>query len=530
MRWNGWGLESESMNLPAAGVDFLIEKVGAPVVLPSASWEDALAKVPNSRIDIQHPIISVAAADRLCHARGQSLPDWLAKKSGDMRFYPDAVAFPESRDEVAEVLALAKQQQWVVIPYGGGTSVVGHINVPQSRRPVLTLSMARLNRLQNLDETSLLATFGAGTMGPDVEAQLRAHGYTLGHFPQSFEFSTLGGWVAARSSGQQSLRYGRIEQLFAGGHLETMRGGVEMPSLPASAAASDFRQHVLGSEGRLGVITDIDVRISRLPESETFGLAFFPDWQHGSDCIRELVQKRTPLSMLRLSNAVETETQLLLSITPAKRKWLNRALGLFSIGQAPCMLLYGITGDKKQCQLTARKLKRSCKQHGGWLAGSGMAKHWAANRFRSTYLRESLWELGMVIDTLETATRWSDLQAMMERIEAALKAAIAPFGEKIHVFSHLSHCYTDGATVYTSYVFRPGKSYAQTLERWAAMKQAASTVIVESGGTISHQHGVGRDHAPYLVREKGELPIAAIKAGFQSLDPDQLMNPGAVCD
>jgi alkyldihydroxyacetonephosphate synthase len=530
MRWNGWGEESESMSLPPSGSSFLTSKVGESKPLPSASWEEALARVPASRIEIEHPLISVKPEDRLVHARGQSLPDWLAKKSGELERFPDAMAFPESREEVAELMALASEHQWHVIPFGGGTSVVGHINVPVSQKPVLTISMARMNQLLKLDETSLLATFGAGTTGPDLEAQLRAHGYTLGHFPQSFEFSTVGGWVAARSSGQQSLRYGRIEQLFAGGHMETMRGGIDMTSLPASAAASDFRQHVLGSEGRLGIITDVDVRVSRLPASETFGLAFFPSWEQGSNCIREMVQQRIPFSMLRLSNPVETNTQLLLSITPDKRKWLDRAIKLFGIGDTPCMLLYGITGDEKLCQLSAKKLKQHCKQHKGWLAGPSLAKHWSENRFRSTYLRETLWDMGLLIDTMETATRWSELEAMMGHIEGALKEAIKPFGDKIHVFTHLSHCYNDGATVYTSYVFRPGGSYEEALKKWQALKHAASTAIVENGGTISHQHGVGKDHAPYLEREKGKLPMEVLKSGFETLDPDQLMNPGVICD
>lgn len=530
MRWNGWGREDTSMAIPSSGMAYLQDKLGNSAGLPAVSLELAVENIPDSRISTEHPLLSTDKVERLRHARGQSLPDWLAKKSGDMGNYPDAVAFPESRGEVAEILQLAKAQNWHVIPYGGGTSVVGHINVPSSTRPVVTVSLVRMNRLIHLDETNLVATFGAGTSGPEVEAQLQAHGYTLGHFPQSFEYSTVGGWVVTRSSGQQSLRYGRIEQMFAGGLMESPEGTVTLRSLPASAAGSDFRQHVMGSEGRMGIVTDVDLRIHQLPESEHFGLAFFPSWQQGTDCIRELVQQGVPLSMLRLSNPVETETQMLLSVADSKLKWLRRLWRVFGVGDSPCMLLYGITGKKSQGKLSKRQLKQSCKKHRGWFAGSALARHWQDHRFRSPYLREALWEQGLVVDTLETAIGWSQLEAMMATIETALVDTSNSFGQPIHVFSHLSHCYRDGATIYTSYVFNTGKDYQETLQRWQCMKVAASQAIVNAGGTISHQHGVGKDHKAYLTSEKGALPMAAIDAGFAVLDPDKIMNPGVVCD
>ena len=272
-RWNGWGDEATVVELPAHGEAFLAELVGPGQVLADASLEQVLAQVPASRLQA-HPLICLNAEDRVRHARGQSLPDWLAMRSGDFSVFPDGVAYPESAAQIRELLAWASQQDLIVIPYGGGTSVAGHINPQAGSKPVLTLSLERMGKLIEIDHDSLIATFGPGATGPQVESQLHAQGYTLGHFPQSCELSTLGGWVASRSSGQQSLRYGRIEQLFAGGKVETFAGTLEIPTFPASAAGPDLREILMGSEGRFGIISEVKVRITRLAEQENFYAVF----------------------------------------------------------------------------------------------------------------------------------------------------------------------------------------------------------------------------------------------------------------
>ena len=259
-RWNGWGDEAFNMALPPSAGNFLAQLLGKASPLKDATLEQVMGNVPASRLQA-HPLIDTSAEQRVRHARGQSLPDWLAMRSGDFAVFPDGVAFVENQQQVKQLLAYAREHQVEVIVYGGGTSVAGHITPKASERPILTISMARMNQLLDLDEQSQIATFGAGTPGPMVESQLRAKGYTLGHFPQSFELSTIGGWVASRSSGQQSLRYGRIEQLFAGGSMETFAGTMALATFPASSAGPDMREIVLGSEGRFGVITDVKVAV-----------------------------------------------------------------------------------------------------------------------------------------------------------------------------------------------------------------------------------------------------------------------------
>lgn len=526
-RWNGWGDATTVVELPAQGAGFLAARVGAGAALPDASLDTALARVPASRL-APHPLYSVETHERLLHARGQSLPDWLALREGRLGTYPDAVAFPQSAEQVRELLALAEAQNLCLIPYGGGTSVAGHINPPTSTRPVLTVSLARMNRLLDLDEQSLLATFGPGATGPQVESQLRARGYTLGHFPQSWELSTLGGWVASRSSGQQSLRYGRIEQLFAGGTLETFAGPLEIASFPASAAGPDLREVVLGSEGRFGIISEVKVRVCALPADERFYGVFLPDWKRALQAIRELAQARVPLSMLRLSNAVETETQLALAGHPQQIAWLEKYLALRGAGAGKCLLTFGVTGNRQQNALSLRQARKHLKAFGGVFTGTLLGKKWAQNRFRFPYLRENLWNAGYVVDTLETATDWSNVDNLLTRIESSLRDGLAAEGERVHVFTHLSHVYGEGSSIYTTYVFRPAESYAATLARWQALKHAASQTIVDNHGTISHQHGVGKDHAPYLLREKGALTLDALQVLSQHFDPAGRLNPGTL--
>jgi alkyldihydroxyacetonephosphate synthase len=525
-RWNGWGDEAIEYPVPPAAVRFLGQHIGAARGIPPARLADVLAAAAPSRLP-DHALVDREPETRLRHARGQSLPDWIAMRSGRLGAIPDGVAHPATREDVRALLGYASQSGTRLIPYGGGTSVVGHVNPPGGDAPVLTVSLARINGLLHFDETSQLATFGAGAAGPDLEAQLRARGFTLGHFPQSFEYSTVGGWVATRSSGQQSLGYGRIEHLFAGGRLEAPAGTLELPPYPASAAGPDLREIVLGSEGRLGIITEATVRISPLPERERFYAVFLPAFDDGVAAVRELVQGRVPLSMLRLSTAVETETTLRLAGHERLIQALERVLAMRGAGPEKCMLLLGFSGRKSLVTAARKDAIAIAGAHRGVRAGGAVVgKQWQRSRFRVPYLRNSLWEAGYAVDTLETATRWSRLPKLVQAIESALETALAPLGERVHVFTHLSHFYPDGASLYTTYLFRIAVDPDETLHRWQALKSAASRAIVAQGATISHHHGIGTDNAPYLAAEKGELGMQVLRDLCARFDPTGIMNPG----
>jgi alkyldihydroxyacetonephosphate synthase len=404
--------------------------------------------------------------------------------------------------------------------------VVGHINPLASNKPVLTINMGRMNKLLDFDPESQIATFGAGTAGPELEAQLKEKGYTLGHYPQSWELSTVGGWVASRSSGQQSLRYGRIEQMFAGGRVETPVGPLDIPTIPASAAGPDIREMILGSEGRMGILTEVKVRVTPLPEMETFHVAFIPNWQAGVETVREMAQQKLQLSMLRLSNLMETITMMYSGSDADATAALNEKMSAAGLDDNKVMLTFGVTGSSEQHQAALALARASINKHGGCEADASMGDNWAHGRFSAPYLRETLWESGYAVDTMETAVNWNQVIETVEKVEGAISQAAEAQDRKAHVYTHLSHMYGQGCSVYTTYIFPCASNYKDTQELWHTLKSAGAQATVKQGGTISHQHGVGYDHKQYLPAEKGELGINAIRQLCQMFDPDQRMNPG----
>jgi alkyldihydroxyacetonephosphate synthase len=524
-RWNGWGDDSVEFTLNPDALGFLSDRIGPGAAPRDASFDAACAGLAPSRLPA-HALVDASNAARVTHALGQSLPDWLRLRHGRIGAGPDGVAWPESADQVRELLAFAAGCGAAVIPYGGGTSVAGHLGVTDGATPVLCIDMSRLRAMSALDRESQLATFGAGVAGPDLEAQLRAHGYTLGHFPQSFEYSTLGGWIVTRSSGQQSLRYGRIEQLFAGARVETPAGTLDIPTFPASAAGTDLRELVLGSEGRLGIVTEATVRVTRLPEFEAFHAVFFQDWERAAAAVRDLAQARLPLSMLRLSNGLETTTMLTLAGHKKLVGLLEAWLRWRGCGDGKCMLMIGVSGAKAQARQALGAALKFARTHGGVHVGRELGQRWQRNRFRNVYLRNTAWQHGYAIDTVETALDWPNVTPAMHAIERAAAGALEGHGERVHAYTHLSHLYPQGASVYTTFVYRLSGDYEVDLARWRDLKRGVSDAIVAAGGTISHQHGVGTDHAPWLAHEKGELGLSAMRALFRHFDPDGRMNPG----
>jgi len=524
-RWNGWGDNTIEYPLPEKGTQFLKEVVGAGTPSQDSHLDSIIASVPASRL-ASHPLVSDDPLDRICHARGQSLPDWIALRSGRISVFPDGVAHPSTDAEVTELIRYATRVGAHLIPYGGGTSVVGHINPIQGDTPVLTVDLRRLNQLQQFDGTNHLATFGAGVSGPELEAQLRALGFTLGHFPQSFELSTLGGWIATRSSGQQSLGYGRIEDLFAGGTLISPAGTLGLLPHPASAAGPDLRQLVLGSEGRLGIMTKATVRVTPLPEREEFHAVFFPDFELGQAAVRMIVQARLPLSMLRLSSAIETNTTLALAGHEKLIRMLKQFLSLRKVTDEKCMLLVGLTGKDGIVKSARKETLSICHQHKGVHVGRQFGKQWQKGRFHTPYLRNTLWEKGYALDTLETAVNWDNVNSTLKSIEARIRTIADARRMRIHIFTHLSHLYPDGASIYTTLLFRLAGDPDKTLHCWRELKAAASQAIIKNKGTISHHHGVGTDHSSYLNAEKGVLGMAILGDVVRRFDPDGIMNPG----
>jgi alkyldihydroxyacetonephosphate synthase len=526
-RWNGWGDDGIEAHLPPGALDFLQERIGASTPPRDATLADALAQVAAqpSRLPALDGVSTEPEA-RLRASFGQSLPDWLRLRFGRIGRVVDGVASPENTAEVRLVLDAAARAGAIVLPVGGATSVVGHLTPPEGDRPVLALSTARLRRLLHLEPASQLATFEAGVAGPDLEAQLRAHGCTLGHYPQSFDYSTLGGWVVTRSSGQQSARYGRIEALFAGGRVETPRGALVVPTVPASAAGPDVREWVLGSEGRLGVLAEATVRVRPVAEAERFIGIFLPDLARGQAAALALAQARIGLSMLRLADPIETQTTLRMAGHGGAIAMLERWLGWRGCGAGKVLLFLGCTGSRREVRVQLANAAAVLKRHDAVSTGTLLGERWRKNRFRGVYLRNALWERGIAVETVETAVDWPRVPATMRAVEDAGRAAFAALGERCHAYTHLSHVYPQGSSVYTTFVFRIGLDFDAAHARWRALKNAASGAIAASGGTISHQHGVGKDHATWLAAEKGALAMQGLAAMVEAFDPRGVMASG----
>ena len=529
-KWNGWADEGRHPTLPAAALRLIEAELGPGRPNPDATLADVVAATAASQLAPSR-LVSVDPEDRIRHATGQSLPDWIALRGGRLASVPDAVARPATNHETRELLALAAASGAQVVPYGGGTSVVGGIGGGSRRttsQPILTIALERLAGLQNLDERSGLATFGAGTTGPDLEAALLPYGLTLGHFPQSFERSTLGGWVVTRSAGQQSLGFGRIEALFAGGRVEAPAGTLELPAHPASAAGPDLRQLVLGSEGRLGVLTEATVRVVSRPAREAFPAWFLPDWSHAIEAARSAGRAGLPLSMIRAMTPLETASLLALAGDSRSMRLLKRYLRLRNVGPEPSLLLVAASGSERLVEAAVREVGALVRREGGIAVGGSIGRRWIANRFRTADLRDALWDAGYALDTIETAVDWTRLPGLATAVESALRRGLDDIGERVLAFSHLSHVYPSGSSLYTTCIFRPAADPDETLDRWRRLKDAASRIIVDEGGTISHQHGVGRDHAAYLAAEKGELGMAVLSDVARRFDPDGIMNPGVL--
>ncbi|HEX5826916.1 MAG TPA: FAD-binding oxidoreductase [Candidatus Limnocylindrales bacterium] len=525
-QWNGWGFEDDHTRLGAGGRAYLEARVGAASPVRSVALAEVVAAVPASRLGA-HRLLDLDPETRVRHARGQSLPDLLDLRYGRLAAVPDAVAGPADRADLRAIIDHARTVGARLIPYGGGTSVVGGVTARTSGDPLITVDLSRLSGITALDGRSGLVTAGAGTAGPALAQALAPHGLTVGHEPQSWELATVGGWVAARGSGLRSQGMGRIEQLYAGGTLEAPAGTLDLPPFPASAAGPDLRQLVLGSEGRLGFLADVVLRASPIGEVDRFDAWAMPGWDEAVEAARSLARSRPGLSSLRVSTPAETRALLAFADRPRQIGALTTYLRLRRRRRDWCLLLAGASGPERTVKAARGEAGSVLKAHGG-IALPVFADAWYRARFRSPYLRNALLGAGYGAETLETATDWARVPDLLARVEAAIGTALRPRGERVHVFTHLSHLYPSGSSLYLTYLFRLAATPEESLDRALAIKRAASDVISGEGATISHHHGVGSEHAPYLAAEKGPLGMAVLEAVVRTFDPEGLMNPGVL--
>lgn len=546
LRWNGWGAaDREFVYAPyiPAILDALKNRMGVASLPKTPSVSPDELTIPKSRFSagqiaalaklVGKDSIHTSREERTIHAVGRSYYDVLRLRLNAVKSFPDAVVYPGSEKAVIALLAWAAKNRTAVVPYGGGSSVVGGLEMlhRKGQRAVLCIDLTRLNRLLALDRVSRLATFEAGIYGPVIEGVLNPSGYTLGHFPQSFEYSTLGGWVAARSAGQQSNKYGKIEELLNSMRLVTPKGVIETHAFPASAAGPDMDQVASGSEGLLGIITQATVKIHEIPEYRHYFAVIFPDFAHGAEFVRRAAQDEIPLAMSRLSDPGETNLLEMLSEitrhgTLGKVKGLVQgiALKLMRVPSSHCVLVCGLDGHRADVldnAFRARELARAC---GGRYVGTASGRGWLRTRFNMPFLRNHLMENGVGVDTMETSAAYANIDKLHEAVLNAVKKNIpGSLG-----MCHISHSYLDGACLYFTFMFPMDLSHP--IQQWFKLKKIVSDQIVQNGGTISHHHGVGADHAPWYVKEAGPTAVSALRALKASLDPAGIMNPGKLFD
>lgn len=522
MRWNGWGDPDLAKDLPMAMRALLptilgrVRRPDAPVALedvvlqPSALSADDITAFTAIVGDGE---ISTADETRIRHSGGRSTPDLLRLRAAAQNA-PDAVLTPASHDEVIAVLRCAADRAIAVVPFGGGTSVVGALDPERGvHRGVIALDVRRLSGLLHLDRVSGEARFLAGTTGPDAERLLSEHGFELGHYPQSFLYATLGGFASARSSGQNSAGNGRFDAMVTAVRVATPSGEVVLGGAPGSAAGPDLMRLFLGAEGTLGVITELSVRVHRLPETRRFEGWTFPDFSTGVDALRRVAQLGAGPTVIRLSDEAETGIGL------AQHGRIGKALS------KGCSAVTVFEGEAAQTAERHARTARVLAEAGGRSTGTAPAEDWARGRFGAPYLRDSLLDHGVFCETLETATVWADIEQLKAAVTGAIRSGFAEQDAKSLVLCHISHVYPTGAALYFTII---GNLRGDVLAQWDLIKTRVNDAILANGGTISHHHGVGRDHAAWLATEIGAGGMRILRAVKAELDPAGIMNPGAV--
>jgi alkyldihydroxyacetonephosphate synthase len=529
MKWWGWGDPERRLEVGAGAIAALRSEVGEAQPEDHVSLESVAIPAPLPLpSSIAEAVGEAAVLDshehRVRRAAGRGYPDLVRLRAGRLKDAPDAVVLPGSEDELARVLEICGREGIGVVPFGGGTSVVGGVEPLRGAfERLITLDLGRLQGVE-VDHTSMTATLGPGLRGPEAEEALAAQGVTLGHFPQSFEYATIGGFAAARSAGQASSGYGRFDELVTSLRLTAPAGTLTTLKTPHTAAGPSLRELALGSEGALGVITQVTARVRPVPERRRYDAWMAADFASGADIVRTLAQSRSLPDVIRVSDEAETRTSLAMSGTGGgKRALLGGYLRLRRRDHGS-IVICGWEGEAEAVERRRSIGTRILRSGGAAALGSAPGRAWERGRYDGPYLRDALMDLGYLAETLETSHEWSELQHLHDEVRAAIGSALAAQGTHGLVMCHLSHAYPDGASLYFTFI-APRRPAAE-LEQWGAAKTAASEAIVEAGGTITHHHGVGRDHVPYMGAEIGELGIDALRAVKERLDPAGIMNPG----
>jgi alkyldihydroxyacetonephosphate synthase len=528
--WWGWGDPAVQAELDGEALAVLRERLGELEPWPLAAQLDGFELPPAQPLP---PALAEAVGeenffsgheDRLRHAGGRGYADLARMRLGRLEDAPDAVLMPCDSAALRRVLEVCAEEGVAVVPFGGGTSVVGGVEpLRGAHQRLVSLDLGGFREVA-IDERSLTARLGAGLRGPEAEAALGREGFTLGHFPQSFEYATIGGFAATRSAGQASSGYGRFDDLVTSVRLLAPAGELETLSTPHTAAGPALRELVVGSEGVLGVIPDVTVRVRPAPAVKRYEAWIAESFEAGSEIVRSLAQGPGLPEIIRVSDEEETQGSLALSGPRGIAGGLfDRYLGLRG-RRGGCLMIAGFEGEEEGVARRRALTVRALRAGGAAYLGQAAGRSWEHGRYQGPYLRDTLMATGAMVETLETSHTWSRLGELHAAVAGAIAAALAAQGTPGLVWCHLSHAYADGASLYFTFAARARRG--AELEQWRAVKAAACEAIVACGATITHHHAVGRDHAPYMRAEVGETGLDLLRAVKAELDPAAIMNPG----
>lgn len=551
MKWWGWGEEGVFFNYAnkpafapfvkqAVGIDLRPRKADTiefdASTVPASTLPDALRDALVAATDPDR--VSTDSHDRVVHGHGSSVTELLHVSRYDYGRLPEVVVYPADTDEVAAVLAACVEADAVVVPFGGGTNISRSLQLdPAETRPIVSLDTGLISGVHELDEESGLARIGAGMLGPDLEADLNERGWTLGHFPDSFTHSTLGGWAATRSSGMQSDKYGDIADIIRGMTVVRPGGIVRLRPVPVESTGPSLREMFIGSEGRLGVITEVWVQVHRLPDERVVVAYMYPAWSSAVEAIRTMAAQEVPTTFVRISDAHETAFSLSTQKAPTTMKKRLEARGqeaLWALMRSRgwdtdemCISYVCFEGSKTDVDDRRRRVAQIAKTHGALVLGTGPGALYDQKKFDTPYLRDFLLEQDVLGDVSETAAPWSKLTPVHDAVYQAAQAAFDSLGKRGWIMCHLSHSYHSGACLYFTFAFRAGEDPDR---EYATVKTAIQQAFVDGGATLSHHHGVGMEHAPWMEQVVSEEGVAIMRTLFDGTDPGRHLNPGKIID
>ena len=552
MKWWGWGEEGVFFNWQnkPAFAPIVRRAVGVDLRPREVDTVDfATAQVPESRLpeDLRSELTAILGAehtvtddhDRVVHWAGKAVMDIVKTLQNRFERLPDVVVYPADEQQVAAVTRLAVERDLVLIPFGGGTSISRSLQPrPEETRTVVSVDLGRMNKVLEIDETSCIARIQAGTLGPDMEEQLNARGWTLGHFPDSFTHSTVGGWAATRSSGMQSDKYGDIADIIRGMDVVRPGGTVRLRPLPSTSTGPSLREMFIGSEGRLGIITELWVQVHRIAPERQVIAYMFPTWEQGLTGIRQIKEAEIPTTFARISDAGETEFSLATQKAPTSRKSEIAAKGQEALWafmrkrgwdtQAMCIAYVCFEGAKADVARHRKAVAGIAKSNGAIVLGSGPGALYDQKKFDTPYLRDFLLEQQIIGDVSETAAPWSRLISVHKAAYQAAQSAFDELGVKGWIMSHMSHSYHTGACLYFTFAF-PFTDENVDYE-YALVKTRIQQAFIDAGGTLSHHHGVGAEHSPWMDQDVSEEGVEVLRGLFRSADPGENFNPGKVID